>query len=67
VKKELARKIMDAALSMDKPLGKLDTLISSIEDEKQRKEFVQLLGTSIAAAGDIISRIECEYPDFDPE
>jgi hypothetical protein len=67
VKKELARKIVDGALSMDKRLGELDTLISSIEDEKQKKEFVQLLGTAIAAAGDIISRIEREYPDLGPE
>lgn len=65
--KELASQIVDAALVMDAPLGDLDTLISRIEDETERKEFVQVLGKIMGAVSDLIFRIEREYPDLNPD
>jgi hypothetical protein len=44
MEKALAAKIMEAALSLGKEIGNLDSLISQLDNGAEKEEFVQALG-----------------------
>ena len=67
MKKELASQIMDAALSIDSPLGEMDSLISQIDDEDEKRAFVEMLGNVMGAASELIFKLERDYPDLNPD
>lgn len=60
--------MVDAAVSLDKELGNLDTLISRIEDEEERKRYAKALGDLLGSlTRDLLFPIEREYPDLNPD
>jgi hypothetical protein len=67
MKKELAARIVDAVIALDKELGKLDTLIGSIEEEEERRRYGKALSEVFRSQMDILLLIERQYPDLNPD
>jgi hypothetical protein len=68
MEKELAAKIMDAALSLGKQIGNLDTLISQLDNDAEKEEFVQALGNVMGIlTRDVMFRIIRDHPELDPD
>ena len=64
----MAEQLMKSALDLDGALGKIDTLISSIPHEAERKKFACALGEIIGHINDAFIRpIAREHPDLDPD
>lgn len=61
-----AEKILKAAVALDHNLGRLDTLISGIEDRDEKQKYIKALGEVMALiARRLIFPIMAEYPDLD--
>jgi hypothetical protein len=68
MEKGLASQIVNSTLALGKEIGKLDSLISQIADERERQEYIHALGTILGClTRDIVFRIAREYPDLDPD
>jgi len=67
VNEEIARRIVEAAVSLDKELGKIDTAIGKISDGQERKEFAKRLGDLIGHVNDwFIRPLVRKYPSLEP-
>jgi hypothetical protein len=68
MEKALAAKIMEAALSLGKEIGNLDSLISQLDNGAEKDEFVQALGKVMSVlTRDVMFRIIRDYPELDPD
>ena len=68
MEKELAAKIMEAALSLGKQIGNLDSLISQLDNDAEKEEFVQALGNVMGIlTRDVMFRISRDHPELDPD
>jgi hypothetical protein len=68
LEKVLAKRLLDAALSLDKALGVLDTVISEIPDEPEKRSFAKSLGTIMLDVNEAFIRpVARRYPDLDPD
>lgn len=68
MEKELAAKIMEAALSLGKQIGNLNSLISQLDNDAEKEEFVQALGNVMGIlTGDVMFRIIRDHPELDPD
>jgi hypothetical protein len=66
--KDVAKRILDAALALDVPIGVLDTLITQLEDGKEKEECLRALGNVIGIiTKDFVFRIVRQYPELDPD
>jgi hypothetical protein len=62
-----AQNILNATLSLNEGIGKIDDIITNMSDENEKKIWVQKLGGLIAYIVDEIQTpIVKEYPDLDP-
>ena len=67
MKKDLAALIVDAVISLDGQIGELDTLISRIDQEEERKRYGKALGDVMGLMFDFLLPIEREYPELNPD
>ena len=67
MKKDLAALIVDAVVSLDGQIGELDTLISRIDEEEERKRYGKALGDVMGLMFDFLLPIEREYPELNPD
>lgn len=68
MEKALAAKIMEAALSLGKEIGNLDSLISQLGNGGEKEEFVQALGNIMnVLTRDVMFRIIRDHPELDPD
>ena len=66
MERHVAKMLLEAALSLDKELGSLDTIVSSIADEATRVRFATALGNIMGCVdADFIMPITQEYLDLE--
>jgi hypothetical protein len=66
--REMAHRILKAALALDVKIGELDVLISQLNDEKERDEYAYALGNVFGILTEnFVRRIVRQYPDLDPD
>jgi hypothetical protein len=66
--RSLAEKILSAAVGLDAQFGALDTVVSEIPDEAERKALARELGDLIGRVNDAFIRpIVRQFPDLDPD
>ncbi len=64
----VAARILDAALSMGNEIGKLDSIISELENGREKEELVQALGNIMSVlTRDVVFRIVRDHPELDPD
>ena len=67
MQKAVAATIMDAALSMGNEIGKLDSLVSELENGREKEDLVQALGNIMGIlTRDVVFRIARDDPELDP-
>lgn len=63
-----AARVIASAKSLDAALGDLDTAISAIPDEAERRAFAQRLGDLLGAVNDgFIRPLVRKFPHLDPD
>jgi hypothetical protein len=63
-----AAQMLKAAINLDRELGAMDAIVSSIEDEQEKKEYVAALGEIMGLiASKFIFRLFREHPELDTE
>jgi hypothetical protein len=68
MEKDLASRIVKAAVALDAQIGELDGLISRLSDEEEKAECVKALGDVIGIiAKHFVFRITRQYPDLNPD
>jgi hypothetical protein len=68
MEKAIAAKIMDAALSLGKEIGNLDSLVSQLDNGGEKEEFVQALGNIMSIlTRNVMFRIIRDHPELDPD
>lgn len=66
--KEQASRIMDILLSMEGPIGELDSIVSAMPEGDERRYYVKALGDMMnIMTCDLVLRIAREFPDLDPD
>lgn len=68
MEKAVAVRMMEAALSVGDELGKLDSIVSELDDGPEKEELVQALGGIMGVlTRDVVFRIVREHPELDPD
>ena len=68
MEKALAVRIMEAALSMGNELGKLNSIISELENGREKDQLVQALGNIMSVlTREVVFRIVRDHPELDPD
>lgn len=59
---------MEAALSLDEGIGRLDGIVSDMTDGSEKKELVEAIGKILfVVTKDFVFRVTRQYPDLDPD
>ena len=66
--KNMASRMLKAVAALEARIGELDVLISQLDDEKERDEYVCALGNVIGIISEnFVRRIARQYPELDPD
>lgn len=64
----IAERLMEAALSLDEGIGRLDGIVSDMTDGSEKKELVEAIGKILfVVTKDFVFRVTRQYPDLDPD
>ena len=66
MQKELASQLMNRAMALGTELRQLDSAISQIESEQERREFVTELGEIFRHHHNMMLKIIRQFPELDP-
>jgi hypothetical protein len=65
--RDVASRIVKAAVSLNNNLGEIDLAISAIEDEAEKRRFVQALGQIFKTISlDLLKPVVAQYPSLEP-
>lgn len=68
MERDMASRILKAALALEAQIGELDGLISQLNDKKEKDEYVRALGDVIGIITEnFVFRIVRQYPELDPD
>jgi hypothetical protein len=68
MEKDMAARIVKAAVALDAPIGELDGLISELGDHEEKAEYGRALGDTIGIIAEhFVFRIVRQYPELDPD
>jgi hypothetical protein len=68
MEKAVAARIMEAALSMGNEINKLDSIVSELENGREKEELVQALGSIMSVlTRQVVFRIARDHPELDPD
>jgi hypothetical protein len=68
MEKTVAGRLMEAALSTGNEIGKLDSIVSELEDGREKQELVRALGNIMSVlTRDVVFRIVRDHPELDPD
>lgn len=63
--RKIAERLIASAIALDAPLGEIDSVISDIADEAERKALARSLGNIVGAVYEaFIAPVSREYPDL---
>jgi hypothetical protein len=66
--KDMASRMLKAVIALEGKIGELDVLVSQLEDEKERDEYVCALGNVIGILSEkFVRRIVRQHPALDPD
>jgi hypothetical protein len=66
--KDMASRMLNAVVALESKIGELDMLVSRIDDEKERDEYVCALGNVIGILSEkFVRQIVHQYPELDPD
>jgi hypothetical protein len=66
--KDMASRMLNAVFALEGKIGELDVLVSQIDDEKERGEYVYALGNVIGILSEnFVRQIVHQYPELDPD
>jgi hypothetical protein len=66
--KDMASRILKAALDLEAKIGELDVLVSQLNDEKERDGYVAALGNVVGILSEnFVRRIVRQYPEPEPD
>jgi hypothetical protein len=65
---DMASRILKAVAAVEAKIGDLDVLVSQLDDEKERDEYVSALGDVIGNISEnFVRRIARQFPELDPD
>ena len=68
MEKAVAGRMMEAALSTGSEIGKLDSIVSELENGREKDELVRALGNIMSVlTRDVVLRIVRDHPELDPD
>ena len=68
MEKAVAGKMMEAAISTGNEIGKLDSIVSELENGREKEELVRALGNIMSVlTRDVVFRIVRDHPELDPD
>jgi hypothetical protein len=68
MEKAVAGRMMEAALSTGNEIGKLDSIVSELENGREKEELVHALGNIMGVlTRDVVFRIARDHPELDPD
>ena len=68
MEKIVASRLMEAALSTGNEIGKLDSIVSELENGREKQELVRALGNIMSVlTRDVVFRIVRDHPELDPD
>ena len=68
MEKTVAGRLMEAALSTGNEIGKLDLIVSELENGREKQELVRALGNIMSVlTRDVVFRIVRDHPELDPD
>jgi hypothetical protein len=68
MEKAVAGRMMEAALSTGNEIGKLDSIVSELENGREKEELVRALGNIMSVLTlDVVFRIVRDHPELDPD
>jgi hypothetical protein len=68
MEKTVAGRLMEAALSTGNEIGKLDSIVSELENGREKQELVRALGNIMSVlTRDVVFRIVRDHPELDPD
>jgi hypothetical protein len=68
MQKDIAVRMLKAALDLDTQIGELDGLVSELGEGPERRECASALGNIIGIiTKDFIFRVVRQYPELDPD
>jgi hypothetical protein len=66
--KDMASRMLKTVVALEARLGELDILVSQLNDEKERDDYVRALGDVIGTISEkFVRRIVRQYPELDPD
>ena len=68
MEKAVAGRMMETALSTGSEIGKLDSIVSELENGREKDELVRALGNIMSVlTRDVVLRIVRDHPELDPD
>ena len=68
MERETAKRLLAAALALDRPLGELDGVISELEEGEEKDECRRALGDLMRITTlQLVFRVYRRYPELDPD
>jgi hypothetical protein len=68
MEKNIALRMLNAALALEKEIGDLDELVTELEAGAEREVLVRALGNIIGILSeDFVRRIARQHPELDPD
>ena len=68
MQKDIAKRILESALSLVSKINRLDLQIMHLSNTEEKKDFVEALGSIMSIlTRDIVHRILREHPELDPD
>jgi hypothetical protein len=68
MEKTVAGRLMEAALSAGNEVAKLDSIVSELENGREKQELVRALGNVMGVlTRDVVFRIVRDHPELDPD
>jgi hypothetical protein len=68
MEKAVAGRMMEAALATGNEIGKLDSIVSELENGREKEELVRALGNIMSVlTRDVVFRIVRDHPELDPD
>jgi hypothetical protein len=68
MERDIASRILKAALSLEAQIGELDGLVSQLDDDHEKDECARALGDVIGIiTQSFVFRIVRQYPELDPD
>lgn len=65
---QIGKRLFEASLSLDAGLGQIDTILSGLSDEDEKKVWIERLGNVLRSVNEeLVVPLLKLYPELDPD